>query len=49
MEEVFTIIGKMYVDIIQSQKTINELQKQIEEKNKEIFTLQGSLIAKQAE
>jgi hypothetical protein len=47
MEEVFSIIGKMYIDIIQSQKTINELQKQIEEKNKEIFTLQSSLIAKQ--
>lgn len=49
MDEVFTIIGRMYVDIIQSQKAINELQKQLEEKNKEISSLQNSIIARQTE
>ncbi len=49
MDEVFTIIGRMYVDIIQSQKAIGELQKQLEEKNKEIVGLQNSIIAKQTE
>lgn len=32
MEEIFTIIGKMYVDLVQSQKVIAELQKQLEDK-----------------
>jgi hypothetical protein len=49
MDDVFTIIGKMYVDIIQSQKVIAELQKQLEEKDKEILSLQSSIIAKQTE
>lgn len=34
MEEIFTIIGKMYVDLIQSQKIIAELQKQLEDREK---------------
>ena len=34
MEEIFTIIGKMYVDLVQSQKVITELQKQLEDKIK---------------
>ena len=49
MDDVFTIIGKMYVDIIQSQKVIAELQKQLEEKDKEILSLQSSIISKQTE
>jgi hypothetical protein len=49
MDEVFTIIGKMYMDIIQSQKVISELQKQLEDKNKEIVSLQSSIISKQVE
>lgn len=49
MDEVFTIIGKMYMDIIQSQKVIAELQKQLEDKNKEIVSLQSSIISKQVE
>jgi hypothetical protein len=49
MEEVFTIIGKMYMDIVQSQKVIAELQKQLEDKNKEIVSLQSSIISKQVE
>jgi hypothetical protein len=49
MDEVFTIIGKMYMDIVQSQKAISELQKQLEDKNKEIVSLQSSIISKQVE
>jgi hypothetical protein len=49
MDEVFTIIGKMYMDIVQSQKVIAELQKQLEDKNKEIVSLQSSIISKQVE
>lgn len=49
MDEVFTIIGKMYMDIVQSQKAISELQQQLEDKNKEIVSLQSSIISKQVE
>jgi hypothetical protein len=49
MDEVFTIIGKMYMDIVQSQKVISDLQKQLEDKNKEIVSLQSSIISKQVE
>lgn len=44
MDEIFAIIGKMYLDIVQSQKTIVELQKQIETKDKEITTLHQSIL-----
>ena len=49
MDELFTIIGKMYVDLVQSQKVITELQKQVETKDSEIISLQNSIIAKQTE
>lgn len=49
MDDIFTIIGKMYVDIVQSQKVITELQKQLEEKDKDIASLQNSLIAQRPE
>lgn len=49
MDEIFTIIGKMYIDIIQSQKTIVELQKQLENKDKEISSLQQSIVSQSQE
>lgn len=49
MDELFIIIGKMYVDLVQSQKVITELQKQVETKDSEIVSLQNSIIAKQTE
>lgn len=49
MDEVFTIIGKMYLDIVQSQKTIVELQKQIDIKDKEISSLQQSILVQSKE
>lgn len=39
----------MYIDIVQSQKAITELQKQLEEKDKEISSLHNSIIAQQTE
>ena len=49
MDELFTIIGKMYVDLVQSQKVITELQKNIEEKDKDIGSLQKAIIDQQTE
>lgn len=39
MEELFNIIGKLYVDIYNTQKLLEILQKQIQEKDKEIKEL----------
>ena len=36
MEDLFNIIGKLYVDIYNSQKVIEILQKQIKAQNEEI-------------
>jgi len=47
MDQLFTMIGKMYVDIVQAQKVINDLQAQLEERDKEIQSLQSSLIIQQ--
>jgi hypothetical protein len=30
MDELFTIIGKLYIDLVQSQKFIDNLQKQLQ-------------------
>lgn len=42
MEELFNIIGKLYVDIYNTQKLLEILQKQIQEKDKEIKELKSS-------
>jgi flavodoxin len=39
MEELFNIIGKLYVDIYNTQKIIDILQSQLKEKDKEISEL----------
>jgi hypothetical protein len=39
MDELFTIIGKLYTDIYNAQKFIEVLQQQIQDKNKEILEL----------
>jgi hypothetical protein len=31
MEDIFSIIGRLYVELLQSQKIIAELQKQLED------------------
>jgi hypothetical protein len=43
MDELFTLIGKLYVDLVQSQKYIDGLQKQIQTKEQEFATIQNSI------
>lgn len=43
MDELFTLIGRLYVDLVQSQKYIENLQKQIQSKDQEIATIQNSI------
>lgn len=39
MEDLFNIIGKLYVDIYNIQKVIERLQQQLKEKDSEIIKL----------
>ena len=39
MEELFNIIGKLYVDIYNTQKVLDMIQKQIQEQDTEIARL----------
>ena len=39
MEEIFNIIGRLYVDSYNSQKVIELLQQQIKDKDQELNTL----------
>lgn len=49
MEELLAIVGRLYIDLIQSQKTIIDLQKHLTNKDKEIVELQHSITAKSLE
>lgn len=40
-EQLFTIIGKLYADIVNAQKIIELLQQKLQEKDKEILELTG--------
>lgn len=40
-EQLFNLIGKLYVDLVNSQKIIEILQKKIQEKDQEILSLEG--------
>lgn len=40
MDEVFQHLGRLYYDVVQSQKAIENLKQQLEEANKEIKALQ---------
>jgi hypothetical protein len=42
MEELFNIIGKLYVDIYNTQKVLEMLQKQLREKDSELLELKKS-------
>jgi len=44
MEDVFTIIGKLYIDSYNSQKIIELLQQQLKDKDKTIEELQNSKV-----
>jgi cell division protein FtsL len=42
-EEIFNIIGKMYVDFYQMKSYIEDLQNQIKQKDQEIISLKNSI------
>jgi hypothetical protein len=42
MEELFNIIGKLYVDIYNTQKVLEMLQKQLRDKDSELIELKKS-------
>lgn len=42
MEELFNIIGKLYVDIYNTQKVLEMLQKQLRDKDSELMELKKS-------
>lgn len=44
MEDLFNIIGKLYVDIYNTQKVLEMLQKQLKDKDSEILELKKSRI-----
>lgn len=46
MDELMAIIGRLYIDLLQAQKIITELQKQINTKNEEIAEIQQSIISR---
>jgi len=47
MDEIFATIGKLYLDLLQSQKIIENLQKKIEDREKDISKLQASIISQE--
>lgn len=49
MEELLAIVGRLYIDLIQAQKIINDLQKQVSNRDKEIAEIQQSIINQQIE
>lgn len=44
MEDLFNIIGKLYVEIYNTQKVLEMLQKQLKDKDSEILELKKSRI-----
>lgn len=44
MDELFTIIGKLYADVNQAQKILESFQQKIKEKDQEIQDLKKKLI-----
>jgi len=46
MDDIFAVIGKMYLDLVQSQKIIESLQKKLEDQEKDTSSLQASIISK---
>jgi hypothetical protein len=43
MDELFTIIGKLYADVNQAQKILESFQQKIKEKDQEILELKKKL------
>jgi len=49
MDELFNIIGKLYVDLVQSQKYIENIQKQLQSKNQELASVQNTIQKKESD
>lgn len=47
MDELFTIIGRLYIELVQSQKIIDNLQKKISDQEKELSILEKSFNLKE--
>jgi|694.fasta_scaffold38077_5 hypothetical protein len=47
MEEIFSTIGKLYLDLLQSQKIIEGLQKKVDNLEKDLSNLQASIISRE--
>lgn len=43
MEEIFQHLGRLYYDVVQSQKVIEQLKTKLEEKEKELETLKQGI------
>lgn len=45
MDELFSVIGRLYVDMYNTQKYIESLQKQIKDKDNEISVLKTKIVS----
>lgn len=43
MDDIFSVVGKLYIDIYQTSKIIDTLQKKIKEQEEEIAQLKAKL------
>lgn len=46
MDELFTVIGKLYIDLYNTQKYIENVQQQLKDKDNEILSLKQKLLQK---
>jgi len=44
MEELLSIVGRLYVDMLHAQKYIESMQGQLKDKDTEIITLKSKLV-----
>jgi cell division protein FtsL len=45
MDELFSVVGRLYVDMYNTQKYIESLQKQIKDKDNEISLLKTKIVS----
>jgi hypothetical protein len=44
MEELYNIVGRLYVDILHAQKYVESIQNQLKDKDTEIILLKSKLV-----
>jgi hypothetical protein len=44
MEELFNVVGRLYVDILHAQKYVESMQNQLKDKDTEIILLKSKLV-----